>query len=488
MNTPATPRVLNELLEGLCDLPSTELVVTGLSLDSRYVQPGDLFLACPGVTEDGRRYIDHALAHGAAAVLYEPEGFPPPHKASIDVIPVAGLRYVIGLIAQRFYRHPSQSLCVIGVTGTNGKTTCTHLLTQAFEALRVRCGLIGTLGTGFLDEIRQTRTTTPDAVALQRELRRLADAGASHVCMEVSSHALDQGRVVGVDFDAAVFTNLTHEHLDYHGCMARYGKAKADLFTFERLSLAILNRDDPFSAVIESRTAAKTWTYGLHSGTVTAPSISVADSGIVVVMKTPSGMLTVRSSLIGRINALNLLAVATVLLAFGREQVRIGQALEQLQPVPGRMELFQAPNDSPRVIVDYAHTPDALEQALKSVREHCQGQVWCVFGCGGDRDRGKRPKMGAIAEELADQVVLTDDNPRFEAPESIMNDIVSGMHNVATIIHDRVRAIEWAIENATCDDWILVAGKGHETEQVRRQDRLPLSDRDVVSELLGIAA
>jgi UDP-N-acetylmuramoyl-L-alanyl-D-glutamate--2,6-diaminopimelate ligase len=348
--------------------------------------------------------------------------------------------------------------------------------------------LIGTLGLGFVDALRPGVTTTPEPVQLQSELRRMVDAGATHVCMEVSSHALDQGRVVGVEFDAALFTNLTHEHLDYHQTMERYGNAKAELFTFRSLSLAILNQDDPFSSRIETRTRAQVWKYGMHGGDVWAHAVNPEDTGIFVVFRTPRGVLRVHSALIGRVNALNLAAVAAVLLACGRDHDQVGSVLQKLRPVPGRMELFQADSEMPRVIVDYAHTPDALHHALRSIREHTHGRLWCVFGCGGDRDRDKRPMMGSVAEALADQVVLTDDNPRSESPEAIVNAIVGGMQRRPTVIHDRKEAIQWAIRAAVAGDWVLVAGKGHETEQIRAGGRTPFSDRAVVRESLGAAA
>ncbi|MDH3636956.1 MAG: UDP-N-acetylmuramoyl-L-alanyl-D-glutamate--2,6-diaminopimelate ligase [Gammaproteobacteria bacterium] len=479
---------LRALLAGLTDPTFADVSVTGVRLDSREVRPGDLFCAYPGTLSDGRDYIGDALAKGAAAVVYEPAGCRPLPDADAAVVPVAGLRYGLGGIAARFFEHPSRTLRVIGVTGTNGKTTCTHLLTQALETLGAKCGLVGTLGVGFLDALRPLPTTTPDPVTLQAELRRMADAGATHACMEVSSHALDQGRVAGVDFDAAVFTNLTHEHLDYHQDMERYGNAKADLFTFENLTFAILNQDDPFSARIEARTNARVWKYGLEAGDICARSVDLEDSGIIAVLKTPLGLLTVHSALIGRINVLNLAAVATVLLAFGREHTLVGPALERLRPVPGRMELFRSRRDLPCVVVDYAHTPDALQHALSSIREHSRGRLWCVFGCGGDRDRGKRPMMGRVAESLADRVVLTDDNPRNESPAVIVDAIVGGMRRRPTVIHDRKHAIQWAIGNAAANDWVLVAGKGHETEQIRKSGRVPFNDRTVVHESLGVAA
>ncbi len=478
---------LRALLAGFTEAPVPDIRVSGIRLDSRAVRAGDLFCAYPGSAVDGRDYVDQAVAGGAAAVAYDPAGEPRTisHPAAV---PVAGLRHRVGAIAARFFGAPSRRLQVIGVTGTNGKTTCTHLLAQALDVLGARCGLIGTLGVGFLDRLRPATTTTPDPVTVHAELRHMADAGATHVCMEVSSHALDQGRVAGVDFDAAVFTNLSHEHLDYHDSMDAYGNAKAALFACETLKWAILNLDDALTSRIRARTRARVWTFGSRGGDVRTGSVHVGDTGITVLLKTPGGVLSIRSALIGRINAMNLAAVAAVLLAYGRETDHVKSALAGLRPVPGRLELFRSGRELPFVIVDYAHTPDALRQALMSLREHCGGALWCVFGCGGDRDRAKRPIMGEVAEALADHVVLTDDNPRSESPQRIVDAIASGMRQRPTVIHDRRAAIQWVIRNAAPGDWILIAGKGHETEQVRGSERVAFSDRAVVHESLGVAA
>ncbi len=480
---------LGELLRDLAAIaPTADIMITGITLDSREVRAGDMFFAYPGNHRDGRDYVQQAVDQGAAAVIYEADGAIAP-QTSVACYPVFRLQQKIGVIASRFYGNPSRELMVTGVTGTNGKTTCTHLLTQALESLGGRCGLIGTLGIGFIDDITPGLQTTPDPVRLHRELRRFRDNGASHVCMEVSSHALDQGRVAGVAFDAAVFTNLSHDHLDYHEDMAAYGGSKALLFDCASLQIAVLNHDDPFSYTLRRRTSAQnSWTFGLEAGDVCAESVTPDDAGLTVVMRASEQVFTVRSSLIGRINAANLLAVTAVLLASGCDTDHVVAVMERLRPVPGRMELFRSVNETPTVVVDYAHTPDALSHALRSIREYCAQRLWCVFGCGGDRDRAKRPMMGKMAETLADVVVLTDDNPRLERPQAIVAEIIAGMEAAPKVIHDRSQAIRWAIHNAESRDWVLVAGKGHELVQQVGDRKLPLSDRDIVRQTLGMAA
>lgn len=480
---------LGDLVTDLATVtPADDIMISGIALDSREVRAGDVFFAYPGTRHDGRDYMRQAVDQGAAAVIYESDGIAVP-PINVPCYPVSHLQGKIGVIADRFYGYPSREIFVTGVTGTNGKTTCTHLLTQAFTALGLRCGLIGTLGIGFIDDITPGMQTTPDPIRLHRELRRFRDNGASHVCIEVSSHALDQGRVASVAFDAAVFTNLSHDHLDYHDDMAAYGGSKAQLFDCASLQLAVLNHDDPFSYTLRARTrAAKTRTFGMEAGDVYAESVTPDYEGLTVVMKTSEQGFTVHSALIGRINAANLLAVAAVLLACGHDTGDVVAVMERLRPVPGRMELFRAADEVPTVVVDYAHTPDALSHALRSIREHCAQRLWCVFGCGGDRDRAKRPMMGQMAETLADVVIITDDNARLERPQAIVSEIISGMETVPKVIHDRSQAIRWAIHNADPQDWILVAGKGHEMVQEIGDRKIPLSDRDIVNQTLGMAA
>lgn len=467
-----------------------EREVSGLAIDSRSVKPGDLFLALPGETVDGRKFIDSAIAAGAAAVAYESgDGFQA-RDVTVPAIGVANLRAVLGTIASRFYDAPSKKLIVIGVTGTNGKTTCTQLLAQALDRAPRRCAVIGTIGSGFPGTLNESLHTTPDAPAVHRLLREFLGAGAGFVSMEVSSHALDQGRVNDVAFDLAVFTNLTRDHLDYHGDMQRYGAAKASLFEVPGLKHAVINRDDEFGRALLEKLKGRvtTLSYGLEGGDVTVRSIAPTPGGLALHVVTPKGEAKFEAPLFGRFNAYNLLAVLATLLLLDLPLADAIERLRHARPVAGRAERFGGHGGRPLVIVDYAHTPDALEKILASLREHTRGKLVCVFGCGGDRDRGKRPLMGALAERLADEVIVTDDNPRSEAPERIIEDIRVGMQHAPQVIRDRAQAIAAAIANTGADDVVLVAGKGHEDYQQIGSTRLPYSDRVAVRKILGEAA
>lgn len=487
MNKPKTLGLL--LGDWLVDPALTDVQVSGLAIDSRKVCQGDLFFAYPGTVADGRDYIDNAIARGASVVVYEEQNGGRPSGEDVFFVPLSLLQEKVSIIAARFFDNPAQDLFVVGITGTNGKTSCAHLLAQAFSSIGVRSGLIGTLGWGFANDLQKDSLTTPDPVSVQRRLKELKGQGASHVCMEVSSHALTQGRVTGVCFDAAIFTNLSHDHLDYHDSFQEYADSKAQLFETSTLRFAVINRDDDFGRRLVNRVKASTWTFGLESGDVRAAKIDVGVTGLTVSLRSPMGTIDACAKLIGRLNIHNILAVAAALLADGMSSSTVAKAIGSLSPVPGRMELFQqAGKGEPSVVVDYAHTPDALERALSSIREHSSGKVWCVFGCGGDRDRAKRPLMGAIAERLADEVIVTDDNPRGEEPKDITDQIAAGMSRAPRVINDRVRAIRWAIEQATADDWVLVAGKGHETTQQVGDELLEMDDRSIVSDCLSAAA
>ena len=486
----AHARRLSGLLEGfapgaLADDPE----ILGITLDSRMVRHGWLFLAVRGVRADGRAFIAGAFSRGAAAVVYEANGYEPDAR-SANAIAVKDLRQHVGTIASRFYDAPSTKLKVIGVTGTNGKTTTTHLLAQVLDRSERRCGLIGTLGCGFPGQLDPSLHTTPDAVSVQRLLAEFVAAGARTVCMEVSSHALDQARVAGVAFDIAVFTNLTRDHLDYHGDMSAYAEAKARLFDFPHLEAAVINADDSFGRELieRSRSRIRVVSFGLERGDVRANVVQPSAEGLALQVTTPQGATELRSPLLGRFNAANLLAVLAVLLVAGMPLAEAAAVLGKAQPVAGRMERFGGINGQPLVVVDYAHTPDALEKALETLREHTLGRLLCVFGCGGDRDRGKRPQMGAIAEKLADVVILTNDNPRHEEPSAIIQEIRTGMRTTPTIVPDRMQAIRAALREALAGDVVLVAGKGHEDYQQIGDQRLPYSDRDTVRALLGEAA
>ena len=486
----ATPHVhasqLKLLLSDIAQVSDLEdRAVTGVTTDSRRVTRGDVFIAIPGSADDGRDYIDSAVQQGAIAVVCEGTGFSA-RPCSVPVYAVMNLRARLGRLANQFFGIPSERLRVVGVTGTNGKTTYTHLMAQALHKLGLRCGMIGTPGVGFLGHLTATPLTTPDVITLHGMLAQLAQAGAEFVCLEVSSHALDQARVSGVTFDTAVFTNLSHDHLDYHGDMERYARAKSQLFKIARLQHAVINVDADLGAELADNTTAESvWTYGLASHADVYPdACDLRLDGMAMHVATPRGNIVVASRLIGRVNVPNVLAVVATLLAFGHDPATVQSAVNDLVPVPGRMELFNAPT-FPAVVVDYAHTPDALEKALESLREHCRCRLWCVFGCGGDRDQEKRPQMGRIAERHADRVILTDDNPRHEDPGSIVAAIQSGMQHPSTVIHGRASAIHWAITSAQATDIVLIAGKGHETKQLVGDRIIPLDDRALVIEALS---
>jgi UDP-N-acetylmuramoyl-L-alanyl-D-glutamate--2,6-diaminopimelate ligase len=463
-----------------------DLEVAGLALDSRRVAGGELFLACPGTRLDGRAFIGDALARSAAMVAYDPQGFDY-DDARAPGVAVPGLAGHVSEIAARFYGRPSRDLYVIGVTGTNGKTSCVHFLAQALERLDVPVRTIGTLGSGEVRRLDTSELTTPSPVDLQRLMREFVDDGATHVVMEVSSHALKQGRAAAVDFDAAVFTNLTRDHLDYHTDIDDYAAAKRSLFLQPSLCFAVVNADDPVGRRIRADAGIPVVGFG-EQGEIKAGDVQVCETGLVMRVAHPRRRLALSVALVGRVNVSNVLAVAGVLLEMGFDPDKVERALNRLAPVPGRMELFRAPREGPTVVVDYAHTPDALERALQSVREHCRAELWCVFGCGGDRDRGKRPEMGRIAEQFADRVIVTNDNPRSESPAGIAADIVAGMAGEPEVILDRRRAIAMALESARPGDWVLIAGKGHETSQTIGDVVTPFDDREVVSGCLGKAA
>lgn len=462
--------------------------VTGLTLDSRQVRPGDLFLAVPGLQGDGRHHIDAALAAGAVAVLCEAEGFAVPATTAAPVLAIAGLRQRLGELADRFNHAPSAQLRVTGVTGTNGKSSVCHELAQLLGSQGERCAVIGTLGNGFLGQLSPTHHTTPDVVQLHGLLARLLAQGAQSVAMEVSSHALDQGRVDGVRFHEAIFTNLSHDHLDYHRDMQHYGASKARLFAWPGLQRVVINLDDPFGRELLKRVPAEVeaLSYSLERPEADLHAeIRAIDQGeLHAWLTTPWGSGELVTTLLGRFNLANLLAALAVAAGRGFELDALLAACRTVRPVEGRMERLGGAG-RPTVVIDYAHTPAALQSVLEALRELCTGQLWCLFGCGGDRDRDKRPLMGAIAARLADRVVVTDDNPRSESPIAITEQILSGVGTVEVLVeHERSRAIEQAIGQAAANDWILVAGKGHERYQEVAGQRHPCNDHEIVEAAL----
>jgi UDP-N-acetylmuramoyl-L-alanyl-D-glutamate--2,6-diaminopimelate ligase len=463
--------------------------ITGLALDSRAVRPGGAFLACRGERAHGLDHLPQALERGATAVLWEPvPGRDAPHvPAQIVAVAVPDLARRASELADRFYGEPSRALRVVGVTGTNGKTTCAWLLAQALEYGGQPCAYIGTLGAGRRGEVVAGTHTTPDAVTLQRLLAEFREGGATHVAVEVSSHALVQGRAAAVHFAAAVLTNLTRDHLDYHGTMQDYAAAKASLFAVPGLALRVVNADDDFGGELLARHAdamaispAGRWQSRDARPWLNAVDVRLRADGASFRLESSFGPAAVRTQLLGEFNLANALTVLGVLLGLGRPLDEAVALLARLTPPPGRMQRFGG-DAAPLVAVDYAHTPDALEKALQALRAHCAGRLWCVFGCGGDRDRGKRPLMGAIAARLADEVVLTDDNPRSESPAAIVAEIVAGMGAASVrVIHARDAAIRSAVLAARPGDAVLVAGKGHESVQIVGEEQRPFSDADAV--------
>jgi UDP-N-acetylmuramoyl-L-alanyl-D-glutamate--2,6-diaminopimelate ligase len=487
--------LLSELLPDVAAVPPT-LAITGLVLDSRAISPGDAFVAIGGFGTHGLHFVEQARAANAGAILFEPpvpDGVP---AAPDDAIAVPGLRARMGAMADAFHGHPSHAMAMVGVTGTSGKTSTVQLLAQAWTLLGTPSGTVGTLGAGMYGEAVATGFTTPLVLQMHALLAELRDAGARSVAMEVSSHALDQGRVDAVHFDVAVFTNLTRDHLDYHGDMDAYGAAKARLFSRAGLRAAVVNLDDDYGRGLFERIPAGvqrigTSTRGAAAAQVRADRLALDASGIAFELHVGGTRVSVRSPLLGSFNVANLLVVAGVLSFQGVAAQAIADVLSRLQPIPGRMNRLggRAGDDGrvlPLVVVDYSHKPDPLEQALASLRGHLRGRLICVFGCGGERDRGKRPQMAAIAEANADLVIVTDDNPRGEDGDAIVADIVAGFSSPKAVVieRDRRKAIARAIGEAGADDIVLIAGKGHETYQEVAGIKHPFDDRLVARELL----
>ncbi len=454
--------------------------IQGLTSDSRKVRPGDLFIAYAGTQTDSRQYITSVIAQGAQAILYEdtPDFSFNTSTVSIPIIPVKNLSRHLGNIASMFYEHPSNFMQMVGITGTNGKTTCTQLIAQTLHSAGICCGVVGTLGYGFPPEPLTANThTTPDPITLQHQLATLQKK-TSITAMEVSSHALQQQRVQGIAFDIAVFTNLSRDHLDYHETMENYWTVKQRLFKDYPIKHAIINLDDPYGVKLINAIGYKTPIIGYtlqadrsHSENfplIIAEHIRLSPKGIQAKINSPWGEGILKSSLLGRFNLSNLLAAlgAISLLNLNLTFEDLLFHLSKAKAITGRMQTLGG-KKQPLIVVDYAHTPDALQESLMALREHTQGKLWCVFGCGGDRDSGKRPLMGKIAEHYSDQLIITDDNPRHENPASIVEQIISGLSCpwAAEIEHDRKVAIAHAVDCATAGDIILIAGKGHESYQ-----------------------
>lgn len=479
------PMPLNQLLPQA----DSATLIRELTLDSRKVRPGDLFLAVPGTQQDGRAHIADAIARGAAAVAYEAEGAEPVQPGNATLVPMRNLASQLSAIAGRFYGEPSRGLQLIGVTGTNGKTSVSQLLAQALDRLGERCGIIGTLGTGFHGGLELGLHTTPDPIGVQATLAELKMAGARAVAMEVSSHGLDQGRVAALDFNVAVFTNLSRDHLDYHGSMQAYGAAKARLFASDGLRSRVINLDDGFGRELAALPApSRLIGYSLNdaSAWLSCRDLEFSSQGVRARLVSPQGEGSLRSPLLGRFNLSNLLAVIGALLAMDYPLDDILRVLPHLQAPAGRMQRLGG-GAVPAVVVDYAHTPDALEKALEALRPHVEGRLRCLFGCGGDRDTGKRALMGQVAERLADQVLITDDNPRSESPEQIRAQILAGCSGSDRVSEQagRAAAIAALVQSAAVGDVILLAGKGHENYQEINGLRHPFSDLDEAAKALA---
>ena len=470
----------------------------GMTADSRRIGPGDIFLAYPGTVHDGRAHITQAIHAGAAAIAWEPEGWTWSQNWRTPHLPVADLRQRAAHLAAAWHGHPSEKLWMTGVTGTNGKTSVAQWLAAAWTGLGRKTPTIGTIGNGYLNAeghviadsaLAQATHTTPDAVTLQGLLAHYRESGALGVAMEVSSHGLDQGRVDGVDFDVAVFTNLSRDHLDYHGDMANYAATKSRLFRWPGLRWVVLNQDDELGAKLASELRGgpvQVIGYGLKSGDLRAERCHADRLGLRLEIVSPWGRGELVSPLLGEFNAYNLLAALGALLAGDVPLTDALAALGRVHPAAGRMQRVEGPEDAPAVIVDFAHTPDALEKVLAALKPLTSGRLVCVFGCGGGRDTGKRPHMGAAVAALADKAIVTSDNPRNEDPAHIVADILTGMPPGQTVMLDRHAAIRAAILDAGPRDIVVRAGKGHEDYQEVHGVKHPFSD--FVEARLALAA
>jgi UDP-N-acetylmuramoyl-L-alanyl-D-glutamate--2,6-diaminopimelate ligase len=489
---------LSYLLKNLYSLPAqADKEIARLVLDSRQVAKGDVFFAIKGTHSDGREYITKAILQGAAAVLVDAESKDEPlrFEQEVPLIPLYRLQQQVGHLAALFYGYPAKTLRVIGVTGTSGKTSCTHFLAQTLQALHVPCGLIGTLGSGFYGALHETGLTTPDAVTLQANLQQLQAKGAKAIAMEVSSHSIEQGRVNGIPFDIAIFTNLSQDHLDYHGDMPTYAAVKRRFMLDFPVKHRIINAEDVhgLSWLVDLAPRDSLYAYSTRKLTglpesvllIYTEHIELTLQGIQAEVITPWGRGRLTLPLIGAFNLSNALAVLTALCLYGIPFEEAITQLAKVTSVPGRMQLLGG-GAHPLIVVDYAHKPDALEKVLEALRSHTKGRLVCVFGCGGERDHGKRPMMAGIAERLADQVIVTNDNPRHEQPEAIAKDILRGFSHPERVhvMLDRSKAIENSIQWASAQDCILIAGKGAERYQQIGDDKIPFDDVQKVVDYL----
>lgn len=477
---------LKELLVPWVSSSVPDVEILGIQNDSRQIKEGDVFFAYPGALCDGRLFIQKAVEAGARAVVYDPDKLPGNLTQTVPCIPIEQLASKLAAMASHFYGNPSQHLHLTGITGTNGKTTIAYQLAQAYELFGEKAHYLGTLGHGSVHCLQVSKNTTPDAVCLQSWLSAYQHQNIQHVCMEVSSHALDQGRVDGVEFTQAIYTNLSHDHLDYHHTMQAYAQAKAKLFAHPHLTHAILNKDDAYMQYMSEQLsrACKQITYGLTpKSDIQAIDLKISMHHTEFTVLSPWGAFPIKSKMVGKFNVYNSLAVFTSLAAYGFDPQDIALILSQLTAAPGRMEVV---SQKPCVIVDYAHTPDALENVLATLAPLKRNRLWVVFGCGGDRDKMKRPLMGGVVSRYADGIIVTSDNPRHEDPEQIIREIMQGVIHDKQVLQiiDREEAIQKSLELASDDDIILIAGKGHETYQQLGDTSISFSDQEVVRRLV----
>lgn len=477
-----------------CQLNATHAPVLGLSLDSRTCVKGGVYFALAGITTHGLTFIDEVLGKSVIAVVVsENDEVLTPQlihliESNCALVKVRDLQKHIGAIAARYYGTNDNSCEIVAVTGTDGKTSVSHFVAQAINYLEPCAGVLGTAGWGIPGSLQSSALTTPDVLEVHRQLFELRSVGAKYICMEVSSHALEQGRVDGVQFSVAVLTNLARDHLDFHGSLENYANAKRKLFLKNKLQAVILNSDDQFGQrlLTDNDIVAAKYSYGYatHS-TYQLKSLSSIPQGLSIQSECDGEAYQFSTSLLGGFNAYNVLAAWAVLDVLGFPKAEIPKAISSLSPVIGRMELFSN-SSGPTVVVDFAHTPQALGLALSELKKHCKGKLWCVFGCGGDRDKGKRSKMGAVALHNADFVIVTNDNPRSEDPAVISEDILTGIENLETVevVLDREKAIRHTLGKAASNDWVVIAGKGHEDYQIIGQRRIAFSDREVVRQVL----
>ncbi len=490
---------LRDLLHGVTAEPIAQVPVAGIACHSKQVRAGDLFVAIEGASADGHAFIEEAIARGASAVVAQrpPASYRSAHHGSGTVstrpcpcVVVRDTRHALVVMATRFYGHPSRKLRLIGITGTNGKTTTTYLLKTILETSGARAGLLGTIVYQIGGRVVPSTNTTPGPLELQRYFAQMVGQGLKWCAMEVSSHALAQGRIDGLEFEAAIFSNLGSDHLDYHKTMEAYAAAKRHLFDYLRPNgYAIINTDDEYGrGLAETIPNRAVVTFGMERpAKAFARHVACTWEGTSLILDTPWGVVPVTTPLLGRHNAWNIVAASTALLALGVAPMAIRDGLAAIEQVPGRLE--RVPNDAGvNAIIDYAHTADALRLALLSLRELTRGRLIVVFGCGGDRDQSKRPVMGRMASLLADQVVLTSDNPRTEHPLDIIHQIKAGFpqgFRHFEVVTDREQAIMTALSMARRDDTVLIAGKGHEAYQVFNHMSIPFSDREIVERWAG---